>query len=149
MSDQGATAEGSDSVAAAESAVFESLSSHTRAVVATLGGEHGAARRSDKWRHLYAGFTVWLSQSEATDEDSAKEDVRQQVYDGSEAYAKAEVVVKFGGWDDANAKPVAQASLSAPKQLILFDKKLPENKSSIINRLSFWCPPVACKCDSQ
>lgn len=39
--------------------------SHVRAVIATLGGLHGAARRADKWRHLYAGFTVWLSQSEA------------------------------------------------------------------------------------
>lgn len=84
-------AEGSDAVAEAESAVLESLSryelwlgclcfiiesiiicrarcfcSHVRAVVATLGGESGAARRSNKWRHLYAGFTIWLSQSEAT-----------------------------------------------------------------------------------
>jgi len=39
--------------------------SHVRAVVATLGGQHGAAGRADKWRHLYAGFTVWLSESEA------------------------------------------------------------------------------------
>ncbi len=40
--------------------------SHVRAVVATLGGQQGAARRADKWQHLYAGFTVWLSQTEAT-----------------------------------------------------------------------------------
>lgn len=39
--------------------------SHARSVVATLGGQHGAARRHDKWRHLHAGFTVWLSISEA------------------------------------------------------------------------------------
>ncbi|KAF8380741.1 hypothetical protein HHK36_028231 [Tetracentron sinense] len=58
---------GVESVAEAEGSILESLSSHVRAVVATLGGQHGAAVRADKWRHLYAGFTVWLSQSEATD----------------------------------------------------------------------------------
>ena len=45
---------------------FECSASHVRAAVATLGGKHGAAGRSDKWRHLYAGFTVWLSQTEAS-----------------------------------------------------------------------------------
>lgn len=44
---------------------FFLVHSNVRAVVATLGGKHGAAARADKWRHLYAGFTVWLSQSEA------------------------------------------------------------------------------------
>ncbi|GAB4857870.1 Probable inactive shikimate kinase like 2, chloroplastic, variant 2 [Ancistrocladus abbreviatus] len=127
--DSWAAAEGSDSLAEAERAVLESLSSHVRAVVATLGGEHGAASRANKWRHLYAGFTIWLSQSKATDENSAKEEARRQVFDGNEAYAKADVVVKLGGWDATHAKPVAQASLSALKQLILSDKKLPGKKS--------------------
>ncbi|KAL2900654.1 putative inactive shikimate kinase like 2 chloroplastic, partial [Bienertia sinuspersici] len=126
------TREGSDSVAEAEEAVLESLSSHVRTVVATLGGKHGAAGRADKWRHLYAGFTVWLSQSEATDEDSAKEEARKQVSDGSEFYSKADVVVKFDSWDSCHAKAVAQASLSALKQLILSDKKLPGKKSLYI-----------------
>lgn len=40
--------------------------SHVRAVVSTLGGPQGAAASVDKWQHLYAGFTVWLSQTEAT-----------------------------------------------------------------------------------
>lgn len=44
------------------------LTSHVRAVVATLGGQRGAARRADQWRYLYAGFTVWLSQTEASGE---------------------------------------------------------------------------------
>ncbi|GFS33430.1 shikimate kinase like 2 [Actinidia rufa] len=99
--------------------------SHVRAVIATLGGQHGAARRADRWRHLYAGFTVWLSQSEATDEDSAKEEARRNVQDGSQAYSNADMVVKLGGWDPNYAKSVAQASLTALKQLILSDKKLP------------------------
>ncbi|XP_010276824.1 PREDICTED: probable inactive shikimate kinase like 2, chloroplastic isoform X2 [Nelumbo nucifera] len=60
--------EGVDSVAELEAAILESLSSHVRAVVATLGGRHGAAGRADKWRHLYAGFTVWLSKSKASGE---------------------------------------------------------------------------------
>ncbi|KAK6119506.1 hypothetical protein DH2020_046748 [Rehmannia glutinosa] len=44
--------EGFDVVAEAEGAILESLSSQARAVVATLGGKHGAARRPDKWQHL-------------------------------------------------------------------------------------------------
>ncbi|XP_043695644.1 probable inactive shikimate kinase like 2, chloroplastic isoform X2 [Telopea speciosissima] len=126
---------GVDSVAEAEAAVFESLSSHVRAVVATLGGTHGAAGRTDKWRHLYAGFTVWLSQSEATvnaDEDSAKEEDWKSIDDGSQAYSNADVVVKLGGWDPDYSKTVAQASLSSLKMLILSDKKLPGKKSLYI-----------------
>ncbi|XP_019427225.1 PREDICTED: probable inactive shikimate kinase like 2, chloroplastic [Lupinus angustifolius] len=125
-------AEGSDSVAEAESAILESISSHVRAAVATLGGQHGASGRTDKWRHLYAGFTVWLSQTEATDEDSAKEETRKNVKDGRLAYTNADVVVKLQGWDSAYAKNVAQACLSALKQLILSDKKLPGKKSLYI-----------------
>ncbi|KAJ8754305.1 hypothetical protein K2173_002756 [Erythroxylum novogranatense] len=124
--------EGFDSVAEAESSVLESLSSHARAVVSTLGGKHGAAGRSDKWKHLYAGLTVWLSQTEAIDEDSAKEEARRHVRDGNVAYSNADVVVKLQGWDADYAKSVAQASLSALKQLILSDKKLPDRKSLYI-----------------
>lgn len=59
------------------------------------------------------------------DEDSAKEEARRHVKDGNVAYSKADVVVKLQGWDSDHAKSVAQASLSALKQLILSDKKLP------------------------
>ncbi|RVX14315.1 putative inactive shikimate kinase like 2, chloroplastic [Vitis vinifera] len=128
----GVTADGSESVAEAESAVLENLSSHVRAVIATLGGLHGAARRADKWRHLYAGFTVWLSQSEAIDEESAKEEARRHIQEGSLGYSNADVVVKLHGWDADHAKTVAQASLSALKQLIMSDKKLPGKKSLYI-----------------
>ncbi|XP_062073506.1 probable inactive shikimate kinase like 2, chloroplastic [Humulus lupulus] len=124
--------ESSDSVAEAESAILESLSSHVRTVVATLGGQQGTARRTDKWRHLHAGFTVWLSQTEAIDEDSAKEEARKHVQDGGSGYSKADVVVKFQGWDTDYAKSLAQACLSALKQLILSDKKLPGKKSLYI-----------------
>lgn len=124
--------EGSDSIVEAEGAVLESLSSHVRAVVATLGGKSGAAGKADKWQHLHSGFTVWLSQSNATDEDSAKEEARRQVHEGNKAYAKADVVIKLSGWDNDHVKPVAQASLSALKQLILSDKKLPGKKSLYI-----------------
>lgn len=130
--DSWVVAEGSDSVAEAESAVLESLSSHVRAVVATLGGSHGAAARTDKWRHLYSGFSIWLSQTEATDEDSAKEEARRHIEDGNVGYTNADVVVKLQGWDADHAKSVAQASLSALKRLILSDKKLPGKKSLYI-----------------
>ncbi|BAT99649.1 hypothetical protein VIGAN_10114200 [Vigna angularis var. angularis] len=125
-------AEGSDSVAEAESAVLESISSHARAVIATLGGQHGASGRANKWQHLYAGFTVWLSQTEALDEDSAREETHKSVKDGRISYTNADVVVKLQGWDPAYAKSVAQACLSALKQLILSDKKLPGKKSLYI-----------------
>ena len=45
--------------------------------------------------------------------------------DSKVAYSNAEVVVKLQGWDDAHSKAVAQAALSALKQLILSDKNLP------------------------
>ncbi|CAI8588218.1 unnamed protein product [Vicia faba] len=125
-------AEGSDSVAEGEGAVLESISCHVRTVVATLGGRQGAAGRSDKWRHLYAGFTVWLSQTEASDEDSAKEEAHRNVKDGITAYTNSDVVVKLQGWDPAYAKSVAQGCLRALKQLILSDKKLPGKKGLYI-----------------
>ncbi|KAH7576485.1 hypothetical protein ACOSP7_003176 [Xanthoceras sorbifolium] len=125
-------AEGSDSVAEGECAILENLSSHVRAVVATLGEQKGAAARADKWRHLYAGFTVWLSQTEAMDEDSAKEEARSHVQGSNLGYSNADVVVKLQGWNADYAKTVAQASLSALKQLILSDKKLPGKKSLYI-----------------
>ncbi|XP_074576107.1 putative inactive shikimate kinase like 2, chloroplastic [Curcuma longa] len=121
--------EGADSVAEAEGAVIESLSRHARSVVATLGGQHGAARRHDKWRHLHAGFTVWLSISEAQDEASAKEETRRHIHDGSLAYSNADVVMKLGGWDSDRARVVAQACLSALKQLTSSDKQLTGKKS--------------------
>ncbi|RZB93063.1 probable inactive shikimate kinase like 2, chloroplastic [Glycine soja] len=125
-------AEGSDSVAEAESAVLESISSHARAVVATLGGQHGAAGRADKWQHLYAGLTVWLSKTEELDEDSAPQETYKNIKDGIISYTNADVVVKLPGWDPAYAKNVAQACLSALKQLIQSDKKLPGKKSLYI-----------------
>ncbi|VAH05676.1 unnamed protein product [Triticum turgidum subsp. durum] len=63
--DTWAASEGADSVAEAECVVLESLSSHVRTVVATLGGKQGAASRFDKWQYLHSGFTVWLSVSDA------------------------------------------------------------------------------------
>ncbi|KAG8374580.1 hypothetical protein BUALT_Bualt10G0010200 [Buddleja alternifolia] len=130
--DSWVTAEGSDAVAEAEGAILESLSSQARAVIATLGGIHGAARRPDKWQHLFSGFTIWLSQSEATDEESAKEEAKKNIKDGIQGYANAEVVVKLGGWDDNYSKTVAQASLSALKRLLLSDKNLTGKKSLYI-----------------
>ncbi|KAE8779079.1 shikimate kinase [Hordeum vulgare] len=125
-------AEGVDSVAEAECVVLESLSSHVRTVVATLGGKQGAASRFDKWQYLHSGFTVWLSVSEAGDEASAKEEARRSVSTGSVAYAKADVVVKLGGWDPEYTQAVAQGCLVALKQLTLADKKLAGKKSLYI-----------------
>ncbi|KAK9072873.1 hypothetical protein SSX86_009308 [Deinandra increscens subsp. villosa] len=126
-------AEGSNAVAETECVILDSLSSHIRSVVATIGGRHGAAARGDQWRHLYSGFTVWLSQSEAKDEASAKEEARINVESGGQGFTNADVVVKLGGdWDNDYSKAVAQAALSALKQLILSDKKLPGKKGLYI-----------------
>nr|XP_009389081.1 PREDICTED: probable inactive shikimate kinase like 2, chloroplastic [Musa acuminata subsp. malaccensis] len=121
--------DGADSVAEAEGSILQSLSSHARSVVATLGGEHGAARTHDKWRYLHAGFTVWLSISEAADEASAKEEARRHVQDGRLAYSNADIVMKLGGWEPDQSRVVAQACLSALKQLTLSDKQLTGKKS--------------------
>lgn len=127
--DKWLASEGVDSVAEAECVVLESLSSHVRTVVATLGGKQGAASRFDKWQYLHAGFTVWLSVSDASDEASAKEEARRSVSSGNVAYAKADVVVKLGGWDPEYTRAVAQGCLVALKQLTLADKKLAGKKS--------------------
>ena len=62
-----------------------------------------------------------------TDEDSAPQETHKNVKDGIISYTNADVVVKLPGWDPAYAKNVAQACLSALKQLIKSDKKLPGN----------------------
>lgn len=59
------------------------------------------------------------------DESAAKEEAKRHMQDSQLAYSNAEVVVKLQGWDDAHSKVVAQAALSALKQLILSDKNLP------------------------
>lgn len=126
------TSEGADSIAEAEGAILGGLSSHVRTVVATLGGQQGAATKDDKWRHLHAGLSIWLSNSEASDEASAKEEARRHIEDGNLAYTNADVVVKLGGWDIEHSRVVAQACLSALKQLLLSDKELTGKKSLYI-----------------
>nr|CAD1845067.1 unnamed protein product [Ananas comosus var. bracteatus] len=134
--DSWVASEGADSVAAAESASC----SYCRCYA---WGQHGAASRPDRWRHLHAGFTVWLSRSEAIgkaifftfpfcNEASAKEEAQRHIEDGSLAYTKADVVVKLGGWDIGYARDVAQGCLSALKQLTLSDKQLAGKKSLYI-----------------
>ncbi|KAJ4784898.1 Shikimate kinase [Rhynchospora pubera] len=130
--DSWVASEGTDSVAEAEGVVLENLSSQARAVVATLGGKHGAASRFDRWRHIHAGFSVWVSKSEALDEASAKEEARKHVQEGNVTYTNADVVVKIGGWDKDYTRDVAQGCLSALKQLTLSDKKLTGKKSLYI-----------------
>ncbi|KAG4992226.1 hypothetical protein JHK87_025683 [Glycine soja] len=65
-------------------------------------------------------------------EDSAPQETHKNVKDGIISYTNADVVVKLPGWDPAYAKNVAQACLSALKQLIKSDKKLPGKKSLYI-----------------
>ncbi|KAL0913518.1 hypothetical protein M5K25_016984 [Dendrobium thyrsiflorum] len=130
--DSWVAAEGAGPVAEAEALALQSLSSHVRAVVATLGGPHGAAAWHDKWQHLHAGFTVWLSKSKAADEESARKEAIRNMQDGGVGYTNADVVVKLAGWDKNHAQEVALACLRALKQLILSDKQLTGKKSLYI-----------------
>jgi len=59
-----------------------------------------------------------------SDEASAKEEARRHIEEGNVAYSNADVVVKLSGWDADHTTVVAQACLSALKQLILSDKQL-------------------------
>ncbi|KAH9321297.1 hypothetical protein KI387_015936 [Taxus chinensis] len=124
--------EGDSSVAEAEAAILESINIHVRLVVATLGGVQGAASRAEKWKKLHAGFTIWLSQSEAKDEASAEEEARRAKQNQNQAYAGADVVVKLAGWDVDAARPAAEGCLRALKYLIESDKELPGKKSLYI-----------------
>ncbi|KAI0500337.1 hypothetical protein KFK09_018549 [Dendrobium nobile] len=130
--DSWVAAEGAGPVAEAEALALQSLSSHVRAVVATLGGPHGAAAWHDKWQHLHAGFTVWLSKSKAADEASARKEAIRNMQDGGVGYTNADVVVKLAGWDKNQAQEIAQGCLRALKQLILSDKQLTGKKSLYI-----------------
>ncbi|KAJ3681664.1 hypothetical protein LUZ60_014237 [Juncus effusus] len=130
--DSWVVSEGPDSVAEAEGVIFENLSSQVRTVVGTLGGKHGASSRFDRWRHLHAGFSVWIDKSDVSDEVSAKEEARKNVIEGSSAYAKSDVIVKIGDWDPIYTRDVAKGCLNALKQLNLSDKKLSGKKSLYI-----------------
>ncbi|XP_024518563.1 probable inactive shikimate kinase like 2, chloroplastic [Selaginella moellendorffii] len=126
--DDYAKLEGPDAVAELECKVFETLSKQLRVVVATLGGDQGAASKPHSWRFMYAGFTVWLSRSQSQDEAGAeKEAVKAK--EGSVVYSKAETVVALSGWEDGAARDAAEGCLRALKYLIESDKELPGNKS--------------------
>ncbi|BFI29986.1 hypothetical protein MPTK2_3g07860 [Marchantia polymorpha subsp. ruderalis] len=127
--DQISADEGEDAVAGAEGVVLTSLSQHVRCVVATLGGSCGAASRQDGWKGLHSGFTIWLSQSRAQDEDSAKEEAVKAKQEGNSAYSKADAVVALSGWDDDAVRPVAEGALKALKYLLDGEKDLPGKKA--------------------
>lgn len=70
--------------------------------------------------HFVERLSLWPQ----TDEAAAREEARRSVSSGSVSYAKADVVVKLGGWDPEYTRAVAQGCLVALKQLTLADKKL-------------------------
>ena len=55
-------------------------------------------------------------------------------------YTNADVVVKLGGWDAEHTRAVAQACLSALKQLLLSDKQL----TGITLSICFALEPPTC-----
>jgi hypothetical protein len=83
------------------------------------------------------------------DEDSAKEEARRQMQDARLGYSNADVVVKLQGWDTDHTKSVAQASLSALKQLVLSDKKLPGTHLSYYHSMfALFLPVITTKMTS-
>ncbi|KAI7729031.1 hypothetical protein M8C21_021854 [Ambrosia artemisiifolia] len=78
----------------------------------------------DSWSNAVAETESAILES--LNEAAAKEEARMNVASGGQGFTNADVVVKLGGsWDNDYSKAVAQAALSALKQLILSDKKLP------------------------
>lgn len=76
--------------------------------------------------HLYLQLLKRILLWFVLDEAAAKEEARINIQNRSQGFTNADVVVKLGGsWDPDYSKSVAQATLSALKQLILSDKKLP------------------------
>ena len=65
----------------------------------TLGGTFGAATRAKNWKNLHAGFTMWLSHSEAKDEASAEKEARMVKQSENQACAMAYVAVKARGME--------------------------------------------------
>uniref|UniRef100_A0A7I4ADC7 CS domain-containing protein n=3 Tax=Physcomitrium patens TaxID=3218 RepID=A0A7I4ADC7_PHYPA len=127
-----AAEEGDKSVTETESAILDSLSSHVRCVVSTLGGSPGVGAQLGNWRSLHAGFTVWINQTTATDEETAEQEAARAKQDGSKAYAQADVVVALGGWDENSARPAAEGALRALKAFLEGDKELPGKKSMYV-----------------
>ncbi|CAM6094774.1 unnamed protein product [Calypogeia fissa] len=121
--------DGEDSIGDIEEAILRNLSQHVRCVVATLGGNNSAAAQYRRWNGLHAGFSVWLSQSQAHDEESAKEEVVRVKKTGSLGYSKADVAVALSGWDSTAVRPTAEGSLRALKYLLMAEKDLPGKKS--------------------
>ncbi|KAL2634021.1 hypothetical protein R1flu_005500 [Riccia fluitans] len=121
--------EGDGALALCEGAVLKTLSQHVRCVIATLGGKEGLASRHDGWNNLYSGFTVWLKQSQAQDEDSALEEVAKVKQEGNLGYSQADVVVALSGWDADAVQPTAEGALKALKQFLEAEKDLPGKKS--------------------
>lgn len=62
-----------------------------------------------------------------------------QMQDDLRGYSNAEVVVKLAGWDPTYSKKVAQAALSALKQLILSDKNLTGTLAFLVHAPTSWC----------
>lgn len=81
---------------------------------------------NDRYRHKTRTIALYIQDCfSMLDEESAKEEARRSKQEREIGYSNADVVVKLQGWDPTHAKSVAQASLSALKQLIISDKRLP------------------------
>ncbi|GBG74567.1 hypothetical protein CBR_g18978 [Chara braunii] len=133
-------AEDKGTVAEAEKAVLVGLSSHVRCVVSTLGGNEGAAARTDGWNHLHCGITVWVHcGAPDEDEETGRTIVTRAKMESSlpepapgTSYGKADVTVAVGlpqvRWESDATRPVAEGVLKALKQLLERDCELPGKK---------------------
>eukprot|EP00850_Spirogloea_muscicola_P018536 SM000171S03225 [mRNA] locus=s171:46669:49653:- [translate_table: standard] len=125
-----AAEEGAAELARMEGAILEGLTSHVRCVVATMGGERGAASSTGGWRHLQAGICVHLDCSSAVGDGTQLGKVGVQSGAAS-LYSRADVSVAVqGGWhDEGGARLAAEAVLKAIKGLADSDADLIGKKS--------------------
>ncbi|CAI7778394.1 unnamed protein product, partial [Closterium sp. NIES-53] len=115
--------EGADSVAQAEAALLDHLSSNLRVVVATMGQPYGASLQADSWRFIHGGIALWLDVK--GDSDSPPD---------PHFADRADVAIRLhlpAGWstDDAVSADVARAAaegaLTAVKAALDADPQLP------------------------
>eukprot|EP00850_Spirogloea_muscicola_P008133 SM000042S15400 [mRNA] locus=s42:725610:728334:+ [translate_table: standard] len=128
---------GAAELARMEAAILEGLTSHVRCVVATMGGEGGAAFSTGGWRHLQAGICVHLDCSSAAGngtqlgEGGVQAGAARGGGDPVSLFSRADVRVAVqGSWhDEGRSRLAAEAVLKAIKGLADGDADLIGKKS--------------------
>ncbi|GJP85479.1 hypothetical protein CLOP_g15575 [Closterium sp. NIES-67] len=125
--DEVAREEGPESVAQAETALLDHLSSTLRVVVATMGQPYGASLQADSWRFIHGGIALWLDVK--GDADSPPD---------PHFTSRADVAIRLhlpSDWTTEDgvsadvARAAAEGALTAVKAALDADPQLPGKKS--------------------